>query len=112
MNMVSQYISNVVDMKSGKRLSEKEMEAMFHPFSPQYNPECDLQQVEPAAAIDIKEVYTSGIVPVAAPSFVDHYNDCNDPNAIVGRPRNDFDADRIVSAVNEGIREAAAKTES
>lgn len=101
-------------MKSGKKFSAVDMVAMFHPFSPVYNPECDIMQVEPAAAIDIKEVYNSGIVPVAAPSFVDHYNDCQDPDAIVGRPRNDFDADRMVHSVNEGIKEAklAAKAES
>lgn len=100
-------------MKSDKKSFVIDMEAMFHPFAPAFDPDRDLQQVEPCAAIDIKEVYNSGIVPVAAPSFVDHYNDCDDPNAIVGRPRNDFDADRIVHSVNEGIKEAAAaKAES
>ena len=92
-------------MKSDKSLLD--FEAKFHPYTPMFNPERDVQQVEPNLAIDIAEVYKTGVVPNSAPAFVDRYNDCNDPNAIVGRPRNDFDTERIVSAVNAGIRESS-----
>lgn len=103
--MVSLSILNAVAMKSDKSLLD--FEAKFHPYTPMFNPERDVQQVEPNLAIDIAEVYKTGVVPNSAPAFVDRYNDCNDPNAIVGRPRNDFDTERIVSAVNAGIRESS-----
>lgn len=108
--MVSQYISNAVDMKSDKKLSD--FEAKFHPFSPMYNPERDIQVVEPELAIDIKEVYNTGIVPPGSPAFVDRYNNCDDPNAIVGRPRNDFETDRMIGSVNASIKEEAAAKQS
>lgn len=105
--MVSQSILNAADMKSdNKSKFSDDFIAKFHPYAPTYDPEKDLMQVEPALAIDLKEVYNTGIVPAGAPSFVDRYNDCDDPNSIVGRPRNDFDADRMVAGVNEAIRES------
>ena len=104
--MVSQFILNVVVMKSDKINMRDKIDSMFHPTDHVYNPERDLKAVEPMLAIDLKEVYVTGIIPTQVPSFVDRYNNCDDPNAVVGRPRNDFDADRIISSVNAGIREA------
>lgn len=105
MSMVNLYILNVVVMKLDK--TRLDFEAKFHPFTPMFDPQRDVQAVEPNLAIDIAEVYRTGVVPNSAPAFVDRYNDCPEPDAIIGRPRNDFETDRMISAVNAGIREAS-----
>lgn len=79
---------------------------MFHPYSPEYDAERDFAPVEPGLAIDLLEVYKTGIAPVSTPSFAEQFNGASEPDAVVGRPRNSFDAVRMVAAINEGISEA------
>lgn len=111
MSMASLFTSNVVVMKYDKNVGRKvfsleEFEAMFHPLAPKYNPERDFGCVEAGLDIDLLEVYKTGIAPVTTPSFAEQFNGASEPDAIVGRPRNPFDAERMVSAINEGIKEA------
>lgn len=71
------------------------------PSSPYgYDPEKDLNPVDPYGFINLAEAYEKGSVPTVVADEVANYNGIDDPESIIGTPHDIFEAYRM----NEHIR--------
>lgn len=76
---------------------------MIFPETDTYNPECDIQAVEPFGFIDLKEAYVTHTVPTMIDEEEVAYNEIDDPSAILGKPSDVFEAYRMQEAVISAI---------
>lgn len=76
---------------------------MIFPGIDNYNPECDIQAVEPFGFIDLKEAYVTHTVPTVIDEEAVAYNEIDDPSAILGKPSDVFEAYRMQEAIINAI---------
>lgn len=71
-----------------------------------YNPDRDIQAVVPTEVIDICDAFVNGLIPenVVAPDT--EYDGCDNPDAIVGRPANEFEAVHMTQGIKTAVSES------
>lgn len=72
-----------------------------------YDPAKDMQAVEPFGFVDLKDALVNNCVPSQLPDSDTDYNGIEDPDAILGRPSDVFDALRMQTDMD--ARVSAAK---
>lgn len=72
-----------------------------------YNPVTDLSPVDEFGYVDLVECLAKGEVPASIGNTDDVYNDIDDPSTIIGKPRDNFEAIRMM----DGIKKAGAVAE-
>ena len=60
-----------------------------------YNPVTDISDVDQFGFIDLQECLANGEVPATIADSEDQYNGIDDPNEILGKPSDVFDAYRM-----------------
>lgn len=65
-----------------------------------FNPEKDLKEVEPFGYIDLKQAFETSTVPSQLPDSDVDYNGIEEPESILGKPRDVFDAMHMEAAIN------------
>lgn len=77
-----------------------------------HNSERDLKAVEPFGFVDLKDAFVNSCVPSQLPESDSDYNGISDPESIVGRPDDVFDALRMsVDLDKRAARDNADKGE-
>lgn len=64
-----------------------------------YNPVTDLSPVDEFGYVDLVECLAKGEVPASLGNTDDVYNDIDDPSTIIGKPRDNFEAIRMMDAI-------------
>lgn len=64
-----------------------------------YNPAVDLQPVSQTGFIDLCDAIVSGVVPSQLPDSEEVYNGIEDPESILGKPSDVFEALRMESYI-------------
>lgn len=72
-----------------------------------FDVERDMQAVEPFGFVDLKDALVNNCVPSQLPDSESDYNGIEDPDSIVGKPSDVFDALRMQSDLD--ARASAAK---
>lgn len=57
-----------------------------------YNPDFDIQAVDQTGYVDLAKAHSTGSVPAILDVDSLEYNEIDDPNSIVARPSDEFDA--------------------
>lgn len=65
-----------------------------------YNPEKDIRKVNPLAGVDLAAVYESGNMPAEVQIAESRYNQINDPDSIMGRPADAFEAAHLQETIS------------
>lgn len=65
-----------------------------------FDPIRDLLAVEPFGSIDLKDALANGSIPSQLPDSETAYNGIEDPTAILGKPRDVFEAMSMESQIN------------
>lgn len=73
-----------------------------------FDPVCDLEAVPQSGFLDLQDAWVNGVVPGDVSSSGDMYNNIEEPDAILGKPRDFADAYRM----SKSMAEAAAHYES
>lgn len=68
-------------------------------FVCKYNPVTDLSPVDEFGYVDLVECLAKGEVPASLGNTDDVYNDIDDPSTIIGKPRDNFEAIRMMDAI-------------
>ena len=66
-----------------------------------YNPIKDIQAVSQTGFIDLAECFANGNVPSNIDDVEVNYNGIEDPSSILGKPRDVFEAARMMSYIAE-----------
>ena len=66
-----------------------------------FNPVRDLKPVEPFGFIDLKDALANNAVPSQLPDSDTDYNGIDNPESIMGKPRDVFDAMAMQRSINE-----------
>lgn len=64
-----------------------------------YNPDKDIQQVQPFGFVDIVKANQTSVVDVPLDVNEENFNDIDDPRSIAGRPSDDFELAQANSAI-------------
>lgn len=85
----------------------------------EFNSDRDLQEVDQFGYIDLVKAFQNGYVPGDVESVAENYNDIENPESIIGKPRDCFEAmrmqDIIISNAKKGtmsVEPATAKSSS
>lgn len=79
------------------------------PSSPySFNPVCDLNPVDPYGYIDLRAAYENHNVPSEIADELANYNGIDDPNSILGTPRDIFEAYRMNDRIQAIDREVSS----
>lgn len=65
-----------------------------------FDPRRDIAPVSQTGFIDLKSAFASGVVPSVAPDADTDYNGIEDPQSILGRPSDVFEAIEMQSRIN------------
>lgn len=65
-----------------------------------FDPVRDIKAVEPFGFIDLKEAFATGVVPTVAPESDTAYNGIDNPDSILGKPLDIFDAMNMERAIS------------
>lgn len=77
-----------------------------------YNPEVDIQEVDQFGWINLRDAFINGTIPGDAGVDDSSYNDIEDPSAILGKPRDVFDAiEKAHYITNHPAAKVTVKTE-
>lgn len=66
-----------------------------------FNPECDLKEVEPFGFVDLKNAFVERCVPSQVGESDSDYNGIDNPDSILGKPADVFDALRAVDELEK-----------
>lgn len=68
-----------------------------------FDPVFDLKAVEPFGFIDLKEALANSAVPSQLPDSDAEYNGIENPESILGKPRDVFDAMAMERSINDYV---------
>lgn len=74
-----------------------------------YNPRTDLKPVEPFGFIDLKDALANSAVPSQLPDSDTDYNGIENPESILGKPTDVFDAMSMERSINDFVPPASAE---
>ena len=75
----------------------------------QFNPVCDIREVQSFGFLELADVMRSGIIPSNLPASQLQYNGIEDPQSILGSPCDTFDAMRMRDLISESAQSAESE---
>lgn len=75
-----------------------------------YDPSRDIEKVSPFGAIDLCQAFVTGKIPSQIEGSETEYNGMDDPAAILGKPEDVFEAERMVSHINNFSKEDVSES--
>ena len=76
-----------------------------------FNPERDLKDVEPFGFVDLKDAFVNRCVPSQVGESDSDYNGIDNPESILGKPADVFDALRASEILEKAAKDDMEKTE-
>ena len=74
-----------------------------------FNPLCDVREVQNFGYLDLADVMRTGIVPSDLSASQLQFNGIEDPQSILGSPRDTFDAMRMIDTISESAQSAESE---
>lgn len=75
-----------------------------------YNPVTDLNPVAEFGFVDLVECLSKGEVPASIGNTDELYNDIDDPSTIIGKPKDNFEAIRLMDHIKSSGVTATTET--
>lgn len=89
-------------------------ESLFVKFPPtpcSYDPEKDLQEVNPNGSIDLQRAYSEGVIPADVEDVDDRYNSI-EADSVLGKPKDAFEYERMTKHVKDTLSKSSAAESS
>lgn len=75
----------------------------------QFNPVCDVREVQSFGYLELSDVMRTGIIPSDLSASQPMYNGIEDPQSILGSPCDTFDAMRMRDLISESAQSAESE---
>lgn len=75
-----------------------------------YDPKKDVSPVDTFGYVDLIECFEKGEVPASISNTEDEYNGIDDPSTIIGKPRDSFEAIRMMDSIKKAGKSTTTAT--
>ena len=69
-------------------------------FECNYDPTCDMREVDPLGYVDLGKALLTGIIPSDVSGNMSSYNGIENPESILGTPSDVFESMRMIDTIN------------
>lgn len=87
-------------------------EVMFPKQDCHYNPERDINPVDPEGVVNLKDAFVNGLIPDDVSVGDAEYDNNDNPRSIIGRPSNEFEAIHLQKTLQDIASNASKHAEN